>query len=549
MGRALNQEMTQAFFPNETRGERCKRWGGEFIRGATQPLDILPRNILKAFAPLPPGLSNLINHAALTFLDPLAQQAADVAQKLSPGSVVSRPDIMRIQQNGISTAHQMSARKAQLEAVATRLKAYCQIVADASNLTGKARESKLGEIEKAADELFDAMAETDEAVAAYKGDTYKRKEKIRENMLQGLVRAAWAVSVTPVSQAFNILSGGIIPRADVLLRQGVQMAGAGVDYIHAQDYVRGRHIKSPIGIFTKEAIDAGFHMSLPNMDKTSARVAVLKHIAISNNASNIRNKFPDIYWEGVASDDLHQYPKEQLNEIINSEVVCQCVKEFLFSPNKIQDKITHYSEEKIDAIKYNAMQKIAKMQREHAKLYRQLKYIQNDIATKGINSDYSEQNAKKKKVYSEPEILELISKNKAEQDRFDDEYRLFEQATVYALSQKNRDIKVDPNWAYSLDELYKKYPDSSILKQLKSNTKLMWKTFSNNVVRDPATWRNETLFRQNQFPIFAIDNTLSELNKIADDLPHTNLNVRECYLSRAYIIIKKNHRKKINVKL
>ncbi len=520
MGRALNQEMTHAFYPLETKPEKLKRLWGEAVFGATQPLNLLPTNIIKAFTPLPLGLSNLVTHAIATSLNPLAQQAADVVQKLSPGPMVSKPSNMCIQQTGISTSHQMNARDAQLKTIAERLKIYFSIIAQSAVLAGKKREEKLKEVDSAIEELFEAIAETDEAEQAYKGDTYIRKLKIKENIGQTLVRAAWATTITPVSKAFSSILG--IPRADVLIRQGAQMVAASIDYIHAQDYIRGRHIKSPIGIFTPEAIDAGFHISMPNLDRIQARTLVLEHIACSNNCENIRKKFHAIPWKQIAGGYFSKCSQQNLIKILNSENECNCVKEFLFSPNKIQNQITHYPEKRINAIKYNAMQKMAEMQREKANLYRRLESIRKDIALKGNDSDYSPLNAKKCKVYTEKEILDCIKQNQTKQDKFDDEYRLFDQASIYAQSHKEKDIKIDPNWAYSLDELYRKYPESSILKQLKSNTRLMWKTFTNNVVRDPSMWRNETLFRQHQFPIFAVDNTLAELNKIADNLPHTD---------------------------
>jgi len=542
LGRKINSDSTKMFFPLETTKGKWKRRACEGLRNAYNTLDIIPRMIFTGLVPMPPVASSAVNGVLLAFGDPLFQKLADHLQDVCPGAFVSKTSNTKIKNYALSNAKLLRGHKENMEAVSglydileSTIEKCIEknIDPDQVEINFSGEQISLNKLyEQTKEDLINLYPKSDEHIKSYKGDTHYRKFKTLENLGQSFIRAGWAVTVKPVSLAVNAISGGVIPRGDKLIRAIVQPIAAFIDGIPSQSYIRGRHFKDPGEIFTQDAIDADFHNIAPYMENEEMQKIAFLHVAKSNTEFSIqlKNSFPEINWSN----------KDLIEEMqTNKDIVEQVAKLFLFSTDKIQTQINHYPEARIGCIQQNLMHKIAKLQREHSKLYRQFDAINSDIKEYGsLSKYYNEKNAKKNKVYSHQEILHKLNQNKLDQKSAIKKYELLEQATRYAQRHKGGNISIDESWANSLDKLYylekeeeagnkksilktakdKLLYNPSVLGQLKHNRNVIITGLKNTLFRSPSSWLNESIFRQNQFPIFAIDNTLATLDKMGDNL-------------------------------
>ncbi len=529
LGREINYHAEDMFFPLETKQERKFRRRGERQRGQTQPLDILPRNLIRSFLPIPSAVSSLVTSSLVFALDGGSQMLADSVQNIIPGPMVNKAPNTKVQVSSETCVKLKQQNKDidGLSAVFSIILAVKQASIEGKDLnsmqiTYKGKQLSWKEAYNTAMvDAVDMMPVNDELIRECKGDIHARTIKIKENILQCIVRNTWAVSGGLLGKSINTASGGVVPRGDLMVRQAVQEIAAGYDWMDAYRYRRGRHIKNPQAIMTNEALEIGLDVLLPNLEPDISDKLIFKHIAAAPNCVKLRQEFSNFNWNDEQAIVQQMYA--------HKDIAKKCMQKFLFCPIKIQQQVVTHHQARTGTILQNLDFEMAKLESQCATLYARLKAIDADIEKNGSKSKYAnEETAQKHKKYSREEILEKIDKNKFYQLYAQHRYGLLKAANNaaeknnYTKCKKYLDELYVIEMSFKQDEmriltvLRKKVLDTTISAQLRSPIHTVINNFISTVKGDHNVLKMETLFRFNTFGIYSADPTLDKLDSLGD---------------------------------
>ncbi len=591
----IRNESNQVFEPLMLCVEKFKIRLGEGASGSTQCLDMALRNTINSFCVLSgntnlsidPALFLEVNQVAkifilqlmMTVLDPTGQVPADLLQSLTkPGQSIIRPKHMMIQCSGTTNSAQMKSRLCSIISICENLfsciatvqkkaiefNKQLQIIDERTDLSAQQKvlaiqslQIKVNDayatINKAVTDVVNCAYEMQDAILGMKGDTAHRKLKLKENFITGIARGVCTATIDPVSSAISAATNGIVPRADLLIRNFIiQPVALAVDFILAARFTRACHIKDPVGLLSKEAKSINLDKNLGNVNKYERTRIILEYIASSNEPKCIalRNNFKSLPWDHIEQGALNKPSilRDLANTLsIQGQKANACMREFSIDPQNIQQQISHYPQAKIARIRLNIKEEEAKLLRIKSNLYLQKKYIAADILEKeehGGTSIYAnEELAMKNRVKSQATVEQELEDVKTQIKNLDIDITDFERTRMYyeyvaKLTPEdiknasddgnivNRETAIDiallkkypninPAWKYSIENIYKRSVTlnykSPILNHLRSYTHLVMRS-SINDIQAPGVFRQKALFRQYQVQIFGTG-ALQELDQ------------------------------------
>ncbi len=518
LGREINEHAEKMFFPLESKKERKFRRKGETIRSYTQYCDVIPRHLIRAVTPMPPGISNLVNVSLMFSVDCVAQVAGDFWRVVASG-----PDVKKAPNTKICVPSQTCIKLQQskdqtqslgvLFSIILQTKKTMENGGDISQLLFEYNGKQLSfkeAYEMAVEDAATILSNTEEMIKEYKGDTHARKIVVKENELQVILRSVWGISGGLLAKTGNTITGGALPRVDLPILFGARMLISGSDFIDGAKYSRGRHLKNPQAIMTDKALNLGLDILLPQLKPRMADELLFKHIANSPDCEDLRKEFHAFNWQD----------KETLLQQMDrySLAAEKCMQKFVFCPKKTQQQVGNHYQARVGQISKNLSYEMSKHQREHALLYRKLHSVnlyisqnEGDIEARKYQQDITEQLDKNnfRQQYVQAK-LNLVHGANCASEKGDFEYVKKYLDTLYVLEESyKRDEK-------SLRQVIKnKVLDNSVSAQLRSSYNLIMNASYNVITADHQQFHQQFVFRLNSFEIFAVDATLKELDHIA----------------------------------